>query len=153
MALGSMWRTAPRLCPRKLQYCRQLHPKLKTDREGTPQRVQWNLKAPFDLSASSVCTPSGVQAAVTKLWLWQRWLSLWCLCGNVFFLYMRQGEAWGQTPRPTDRQTAGSPASQSWNRSRFSQEVVAHWDASLLRRNKVGFKRHKHPGREKCGVN
>lgn len=50
-----------------------------------------------------------------------------------------RGEAWGQTPRPTDRQTTASPALWSWNSSHFSQEVVAHWDASLLRHNKVGL--------------
>ena len=63
----------------------------------------------------------------------------------------RRGEAWGQTPRPTDRQTAGSPALGSWNSSHFSQEVVAHWDASLLRHNKVGFYRPKHTGRKVWG--
>lgn len=100
---------------------------------------------PSNEPESSVCSPRGVEPADRELWIWQRWVPLFCL-HKMSSSSMRRGEAWGQTPRQTDRQTAGSPALWSWNSSRFSQEVVAHWDASPLRNNKVSFYRPKHTG-------
>ncbi|KAG7523451.1 hypothetical protein JOB18_047104 [Solea senegalensis] len=86
-------------------------PKTLTDRrlhcEGQEQDTVRGRKekVSFDLCCeTSVCSSSGLKSASRELWVWQHWLSLFCLSGNVFFLLE------GRHP---DRQTDKPQATQS----------------------------------------
>lgn len=114
MAPASVWRMAPLLCPpaavviftqnpdtRQKEELRRIWRRhAEEEEEGEERRnpserpqskSNGTRKCPLTSAVKqprmlSVCSSSGVEPAGGELSVWQHWLSLFCLHGNVFFL-------------------------------------------------------------------